>query len=382
MKKLFTKPDVRLPKIPGAALAMPALSRFKMPALTTRFTLKEQTFFFKRLSFLINASIPLLECLSVLQDQAISRRHTRMYKQILSDVESGKTLSKAFGRFPGVFSEFSLSIVRVGEQSGALSQNLSYLADELKKKQVLKRKIVGAFIYPALITLATLGITAFLMLYLFPKIMPVFASLHASLPISTRIVMATSIFAQQWGLLFVLALLISASVFTVILKKSISMHKLFDRFCLRVPVIGNVIQYYNLSNACRTLGLLLKSGVKLSEALPITADATGNRIFKSHYLALCAVVERGDRVSTYLAKNPAHFPNMLTHMIAVGEKSGTLSETLLYLAELYDHEVDDFTKNLSTLIEPALMVFMGVLVGFIAISIITPIYGITQSLHT
>ena len=346
------------------------------------FSLKEQTFFFKRLSFLINASIPLLESLAVLREQSMSRRHARMYDQIVSDVESGKTLSKAFSKFPNVFSEFSLSIVKVGEQSGALSQNLSYLADELRKKQVLKRKIVGAFIYPGLITLATLGITAFLMLYLFPKIIPVFTSLHASLPFTTRTVMAISIFMQQWGVWLALALAALFIVFVIILRKSSAVHLLFDRVCLRVPVLGSVLQYYNLSNACRTLGLLLKSGVSLSEALPITADATPNLVYKGHYAALSSVVDRGDRMSAHLKKYGAYFPHILSHMVAVGERSGTLSETLLYLAELYDHEVEEFTKNLSTLMEPALMVFMGVLVGFIAISIITPIYGITQSLHS
>jgi type II secretory pathway component PulF len=354
----------------------------RLPKLSASFSLKEQTFFFKRLAFLINASVPLNESLSVLREQSATKRHVRMYDQILNDVESGKSLSIAFGKFPNVFSEFSLSIVKVGEQSGALSQNLSYLADELKKKQILQRKLIGAFIYPALITLATLGITAFLILYLFPKITPVFASLHATLPISTRVVMAVSVFMQNWGLVFIAALFLFVVVFIVLLRKSSGFHYMFDAFCLRVPVLGGVLQYYNLSNASRTLGLLLRSGVKLSDALPITADATPNRIFKDHYRELSHVVERGDRMSSYLKKRHAHFPQIMSHMVSVGERSGTLSETLLYLADLYDHEVEDFTKNLSTLIEPALMVFMGVLVGFIAISIITPIYAITQNLHT
>lgn len=349
--------------------------------IRTSFSLQEQTFFFKRLAFLINASIPLLESLTVLREQAVSRRHMRMYDQILKDVESGKSLSQAFGKFPNAFSKFSLSIVTVGEQSGALSQNLSYLADELKKKQILKRKVMSACMYPALITFATLGITVFLVLYLFPKITPVFASLHASLPFSTRAVMAVSVFLQHWGLLLLFGTVIFVVIFIITLRRSSVFHRFFDRACLRIPVIGSVMQHYNLAHACRTLGLLLKSGVKLSEALSITADATVNLIYKRQYLALCGVVNRGGKLSTYLRKNSAHFPHTLSHLVAVGERSGTLSETLFYVAELYDHEVEEFTKNLSTLIEPALMICMGVLVGFIAISIITPIYGITQNLH-
>lgn len=345
------------------------------------FSLKEQTFFFKRLAFLINAGIPLAESLAVLREQSASRRHTRMYGHILKDIESGKSLSQAFGKFPRVFGAFSLSVIAVGEQTGALSQNLSYLADELKKKQILKRKIISAFIYPALITCATLGITAFLVLYLFPKITPVFMSLHATLPFTTRVVMSISVFMQHWGLLVLLGLILFAGIFFSILQKSSTFQRLFDRACLRLPVVGSVMRYYNLSQACRTLGLLLQSGVKLSEALPLTAGATSNLVYKSQYLALSAVVERGDRMSVHLRKHSAHFPHLLSHMVDVGERSGRLCETLFYVAELYDAEVDEFTKNLSTLIEPVLMIFMGVLVGFIAISIITPIYGITQNLH-
>ena len=343
---------------------------------------KEQTFFFKRLAFLMNANLPLQEGLQVLEEQASKKRHVKIVCSLLQSVREGQSLSRALGTFPTVFSEFCLSIIQVGERSGTLPQTLEYLAAELKKKQALKAKIIGAFIYPAVITCATLGITAFLMLYLFPKIMPIFKSLHATLPLSTRVVMGASTFLQHYGLMVVIGALLVAAGVTLALKRSRSAHAVFDRAILRVPLVGGVLQFYHVSNTSRTLGLLLTSGVSLPEAVCITADATPNLAYKRALEAVGEAVVRGEQISSHLKNKRAYFPPMLCHMVAVGEQSGTLPETLLYMADLYDNEVDEFTKNLSTLIEPLLMVCMGVLVGFIAVSIITPIYAITQNLNT
>jgi type II secretory pathway component PulF len=262
-----------------------------------------------------------------------------------------------------------------------LPANLAYLAEELKKKQLLKSKVVSAFVYPALITIATLGITAFLMLFLFPKITPIFTSLHADLPLSTKIVMASSVALQEWGIYFIVGAVGVSFLLSLLLQKNFNARLWFNRLCLKLPIVGTVIVYYNCSNISRTLGLLLKSGVTLTNALITSAKATPNLVYKNELIILSHVVERGDLMSLYLKKQPAYFPEVLCHMVAVGEKSGTLSNTLLYLAENYDNEVDEFTKNISTLVEPVLMIFMGILIGFIAISIITPIYGITQNLH-
>jgi type II secretory pathway component PulF len=350
-------------------------------ATASGLSLKDQTLLAKRLSFLMSANVPLLEALHVLREQTYSRGHGNMLDRIITDVSQGQTLSRAFGKFPKVFGEFAVHIVKVGEQSGTLATNLNYLSEELKKRHTLKRKVVGAFIYPALISVATLGITAFLMLYLFPKIMPIFSSLRMELPLSTKIVMTLSTFLEEWGIEFLVGTSIALIVVLVLLKKSRALRHYFDHLLIRMPLIGPVVQYFNIANGSRTLGLLLKSGVSLTQALPITADTTKNLVYKQHYVYLSETVNRGERLSLHLSKHKVVFPDIFGHMVAVGEKSGTLSETLVYLSEMYEAEVDDFTKNLSTLIEPFLMVVMGLVVGFIAISIITPIYGITQNLN-
>jgi type II secretory pathway component PulF len=348
---------------------------------SARLSLKDQTLLAKRLSFLMNANVPLIEALSVLREQTRSRGHGKMLDAIIADVSQGQALSRSFGKFPKVFGDFAVHIVRVGESSGTLSQNLCYLSDELKKRHTLKRKVVGAFIYPALISVATLGITVFLMLYLFPKIMPVFTSLHMKLPLTTRIVMAASTFLREWGFEALAVLIGGALVVAFLHKKSEAIRFMFDTLILRMPAVGRILQYFNIANGSRTLGLLLKSGVRLGEALSITADTTKNLVYKKHWAAIVGAVDRGEKVSLYMAKHESVFPDIFGHLVAVGEKSGALSDTLVYLSEIYEAEVDDFTKNLSTLVEPFLMVVMGLVVGFIAISIITPIYGITQNLH-
>jgi type II secretory pathway component PulF len=348
---------------------------------SNRLSVKEQTFFAKRLSFLIRANVPLLESLTMLREQTNSRNYGRVLDTVIDDISNGQFLSKSLSRFKKTFGEFAINIIKVGESSGILSQNLDYLADELKKKYTLRRKVFGAFIYPALITLATIGITVFLMVYLFPKIMPIFNSLHASLPLSTRIVIFLSDFLRHEGVLFFFIIALFVALFTVVLKKSLRFHFIFDQLVMKIPIIGNMIQNYNLANTTRTLGLLLKSGITLSEAFPIVADTTKNLVYKNEFQLLSKAINRGEKISTQLKRKRNLFPDILSQMIAVGERSGNLSNTLVYLSELYDAEVDEMTKNLSTLIEPILMIFMGILVGFIAISIITPIYGITQNLH-
>ncbi len=343
--------------------------------------LSAKTSFAKRLSFLIDASVPVVEALHILREQAKGKAQKELLSQMVSDVSSGQSLAKSFSKFPSLFDDFAIHIIRVGESSGTLTQSLAYLASELKKREALKKKVIGAFIYPAVLSAATVGIIVFLMVYLFPKIMPIFQSLHSTLPLSTKIVIALSSFLQQWGLLLLGVLIVLIIAYFVTMKRSPRMRYLRDDVIIGLPVVGQVIVYYNCANACRTLGLLLKSGVRLSEALPITADTTRNLAYRRQYHQLGEAVVRGEAISVLLHANSRYFPEMLAHMVAVGERSGSLSDTLVYLSDMYDAEVDDFTKNISTLIEPALMVFMGVVIGFIAISIITPIYGITQNLH-
>ncbi|MEN9614114.1 MAG: hypothetical protein RLZZ347_421 [Candidatus Parcubacteria bacterium] len=346
-----------------------------------RFSQKEQVFFSKRLSFLITAGVPILESLHIVRQQTQSKAQLTVVDTIIHDVSNGQALSKSIAKFPKMFGKFAVNIIKVGETSGTLSQNLDYLAEELKKKQALHRRVIGALIYPALITVATLCITAFLMLYLFPKIMPIFLSMHMALPLSTRMVISVSTFFHRWGLYVIGIIFLCVVGAVVLMRKKEGFRGRVHRYMLGTPFVGSMSRIFNLANSTRTLGLLLKSGIPLSGALAITAETSGNVEYQKQWHSMKEAINRGQKMSLQLAKSPHVFPHIFVQMVSVGEKSGSLSDTLIYVSEFYEQEMDDLTKSLSGLVEPALMIFMGLLIGLIAISIITPIYGITQNLH-
>ena len=345
-----------------------------------KLSIKDQMFFAKRLSFLVRAGVPLLESLHMIKEQTHSKKFERILIPIIHDVSNGQFLSRSLAKFRHLFGDLAINIISIGESGGVLSGNLEYLAEELKKREALRRKVISAFVYPVVVIIATLGITTFLMVYLFPKIIPIFSSLNAALPLSTRMLIWISNFLQNHGWVLLISFILFVIISFVVVKRSKTVHFLLDKLILKTPVIGGVVQYYNLANSTRTLGLLLKSGLTLNEALTITGKTTKNLIYQREFHLLSKVVNRGDKISNHLKIDRRIFPDIVHQIVAVGERSGNLAGSLVYLSELYESEVDDFTKNLSSLIEPILMIFMGILVGFVAISIISPIYSITQHL--
>lgn len=346
-----------------------------------RMSIKEQSVFARRLSFLIRAQVPLLESLTILRSQARTSSRRILFDHIIHDVANGQFLSASLAKFQRVFGDFAINIIRVGEEGGMLDQNLLYLADELQKKQALQRKIIGAMIYPIFIAFATIGMTGLITISIFPKILPIFKTLNVPLPITTRILMALSSFLILHGLALALTLivLIGIGLFTYLYVPRIRLFS--DRALLRIPLFGQLIRSYHLSNTCRTSGILLKSHFSIVRTSQITADTMPNAAYRRELSALTEEIRRGRPIASCLATQPDLFPSMVSELVAIGEKTGSLSDTFLYLATYYENEVDDLTKNLSGALEPLLMVFMGVIVGFVALSVITPIYAITQNLH-
>jgi type IV pilus assembly protein PilC len=346
------------------------------------FSISEQIFFIKKLSFLMKADVPLLESITMVYEQTTIRRHKEILKRVMDRVANGQSLSNSLRDAKGIFNDFSINILSAGEEAGVLSENLAYLAEELQKKQALKRKIISACVYPVIVVCATVGIVLFLIVYLFPKIIPVFSSLQMKLPLSTRIVIAVSEGIRHYGFYIVGVGLLLLVICGIALKKYEKIKDIRDAGALRLPLFGKLIKSYNLANSIRIFSLLLKSGVPVGDALPITASISSNRFYKREFQNASLSVRRGETVSNSFRGNPTLFPDMVVQIVAVGERSGALPASLLYLSELYEAEVEDITKNLSSLVEPLLMIVMGLVVGFIAISIITPIYGITQNLHS
>lgn len=349
--------------------------------LFVRFPIKEQVHFAKRLSFLIGAGVSILDSISLLHSQAKSSSKRHIYERIIEDLRNGLFLSTALKKFERHFGSFAINIIKIGETGGVLTQNLNYLADELRKKEDLRKKVIGSLIYPVFITLATLILSGLLTVFIFPKVMPIFQSLNVELPITTIILLAISNFLSAYGLYLIAGIIIGV-ILLMLATRYLSTFRYWVHFStLHLPIFGSLLTYYHMTNFCRTLGLLLKSGINVVEAVEITGATMSNDVYKLQCERLALVVKRGELISTYLTEHSHFFPDFTAHLVAVGEKTGGLSSTLIYLSEMYEAEVADKTRNLSNSIEPILMIFMGLIVGFVAVSVITPIYEVTQHLN-
>ncbi len=347
--------------------------------LSLRVSLQEQILFTRHLAIIIKSGMPLLDALSMLKKQTKKRSMNKILEQVIKDVSNGQFLSASLEKYKSVFGDLFINIIKVGETSGILSENLEYLSQELKKSRELHKKVIGALIYPMVILIATLGVVAAMAIFIFPKIFPVFASLNIKLPATTRLLIASSNFLTQRG---GTALVVAAGIIITIwlLLKVEKIRFFYHWSLLKIPLIGGMMTSVNMANFARTFGLLLKSGVKIVEAINITADTLPNLVYKKGLKEVAGNIQKGEAVSKYLLAHPNLFPAMASNMLAVGENTGNLSETLIYLSEFYESDLDELVKNLSTILEPALMVVMGLIVGFVAVSIITPIYSITQNL--
>jgi len=364
---------------PAPAEAIDPRAAAKLP-LFFRLSLQDQMLFAKRLAILLKAGVPILGALNMMKKQTTSKASLHVVDDLAKGVESGQYLHVRLDRFRKFFGDFAVNIIKVGEISGTLHDNLGYLADELKKKRELRRKVVSALVYPIFIVVATLGITVLLTVYVFPKILPILTTFNTQLPISTRILIFISSLFIHWGWLIALILIVLIGTFILALRRP-GFSLFIDRLILRIPVLGRLLQSYYMANFCRTLGVLLQSDVRIVEAVNITASTSTSEVYKKSIGELAAIITKGGKISAHLEKQGKIYPPMVSQMITVGESTGKLSDSLMYLAEIYESEVDELTKNLSTSIEPLLMIFMGLLVGFIAISIITPIYSFTQNLN-
>jgi type II secretory pathway component PulF len=340
----------------------------------------DQISFAKRLAMILRSGMPIMEGLHMLKDESHSRSSTFVYERLIASVSEGQPLSRGLTEFQQFFGDFAINIVRVGEASGTLHENLEYLAEELKRKQALKRKVVGALIYPALIMVATTGIVIMLTVFIFPKILPIFQSVKATLPWSTRSLIAISNFLGAHGITLALTLLALAVGSVTGMRLVPAFHLFVDRSILRIPLLGRLSQYYNVANISRTLSLLLKSDVRIVQAIELVADSTTNLSYRTELYAARERIIKGQKIATQFREKPNLFPPLMGQMIAVGESTGNLSGTLEYISAMYEEDINELTKNLTTLIEPILMIVMGLVVGFIAVSIITPIYSITSNL--
>ncbi len=340
-----------------------------------RVKLVDKMLFAKHLSVMIKAGMPLDEGLETLMSQSSAPMSAKI-KLILADVRQGNSLSSALRKYPKVFDSMFVNMTMAGEAGGKLEQNLEIVAVQQAKNYTLRGKIKAAMMYPTVVFVAILALIGVISAFVLPKLLGFFTTLHATLPLSTRILLAGSEFLIKYWLY----ILVSIIVFVIairVMDKFAKTRLFLHGVILKIPIFGKISRNLNLAIFCRSLASLLNSGVTIDQSLHIVADTVTNDVYKQRIAVIYHQVLQGLAMSEILAKDK-HFPVLLSRMARVGERSAKLSETLDYLADFYETEVDNVTKNLSTMLEPALLVFIGLVVGFVAMSIINPIYELTS----
>lgn len=350
----------------------------KSKPIFVRLPLKEKILFVNHLSIAVRSGMTLTQGLNMIKIQTRSRSFKKVLDIIIADVESGTFLSASLERFKKTFGNLFINVVRVGEASGTLAENLKYLSDEMKKSYEIQKKIRGAMIYPMVVFVAAILISVGLVVFVVPKFVAVFAQQKAALPGPTLLLINISNFLiNQW--MYALGILIAIILFFRLLLRLHFTHYYIHRTLLSLPIIGTIMVKFNMASITRILALLLNSGVKIVEAITITADTNDNLVYKKALEVSADYSKRGEYLSKYFATRNDLFPLIVTNMIAIGENTGNLVENLRYLAGFYEEEVDDFSKNLSSIIEPFMLVILGGIVCFIALSIILPIYQLTRT---
>lgn len=356
-----------------------AINVEKINALLSRVKQDELVMATRNLSSMLLAGLPLSRALSVIERQSKNPRMQVVMGDIRARISKGEQFHQALGQYPKVFSSLYTAMVRAGEESGALADALKVIALQLERSSSLTKKIKGAMIYPAIIIVVMATIGLLMMIFVMPTLITTFESLGAELPITTRVVIGLTKFITGNGLLTA-AVAIGSVVGVVAVARTTPGRRAIHLLLTRMPVIGTMVQETNAARTARTLSSLLSSGVDVINALHITCDVLQNVYYKDIVMEATKKVEKGEPLSNTFIKHDKFYPILVGEMIAVGEETGQISKMLTEVADFYEEEVEQKTKDLSTIIEPILMVIIGASVGFFALAMIAPIYSIGDSL--
>jgi len=350
--------------------------RLKIPGFGGKVKDKELAVFTRQIATMIDAGLPLVQCLEVLASQASSKVLKKALTEIRESVEGGSTFAAAIKRHPRIFSTLYANMVEAGEAGGLLDTILNRLAVYIEKAMTLKRKIKGALIYPATIVTVAMAVVIFLLVFVIPTFKALFEGSGAVLPLPTRIVLELSRLVRQHLLASLGAL--GAGVFALRLYyRTENGRKVIDSIILRAPVFGELIRKVAVAKFTRTLGTLISSGIPILDALDITAKTAGNKVVEEAVLKTRSSISQGKTIADPL-KASGVFPPMVVQMISVGEQTGELDSMLAKIADFYDAEVDQAVANLTALLEPLLMVFLGVVVGGVIIAMYLPIFKLVS----
>lgn len=339
---------------------------------------KDRIIFTQQLAIMTQAGLPITQALHSLMDETTNKRLVKVIHEIAADVEGGLALSTSFAKHPNVFSPIYVSVLKAGEKSGKVDEVLQNLATQSEKDYDIKSKVKGALSYPIFVLIAMSIIVSLIMVFIIPQIEAVFIENDAKLPFLTQMVIAiSSLMRNQWWILIA-----GIGIFVTgyrMYYRTPSGKYLVDSIKLRIPIFGTLLRRVAIARFARIFSTLLAAGLPMLEIFETSNDVLGNEVFRREMAAVSRDVENGIEISAAMKKQP-HIPHMMTQLTSVGEKSGNIDIIYNNLATFMEKEVDNITRNMTSLLEPALMLIMGAVIGTIVIALLLPIYSLTSSI--
>ncbi len=333
----------------------------------------------KNLSAMLSAGLSISRALSVIERQSGNKRLRTIITGLSDSIKGGASFADALSAYPKIFSGLFIAMTRAGEESGSLSGSMSVVALQMERSEELIRKIRGAMIYPAIVVTAIIIVSILMLIYVVPTLTKTFTDLGVQVPLATRVIVALSDFmvAHVYIMLIVITVVVVGGIVFVRSKKG---GNIVLRCALHLPVVGELIRETYTARASRTLSSLLSSGVPVLDALSITKEVVGAKVFAKVVEEAGERVRKGETLSSSFAEHPNLYPILMSDMLMVGEETGKVADMLKQVAEFYEGDVAENTKDLSTVIEPVLMLLIGVVVGVFAVSMIAPIYSLSSAI--
>ena len=338
-----------------------------------KISLKDIVLFSRQLSIMFTSKVSLVESLNTIALQTKNLEFRERILAISEEVEGGSPFSKALSKHSQIFSPFYIAMVKSGETAGKLSESLNYLADHLEREYHLNSRIRGAMIYPAVVVLVIFVVLLVMIFYVIPHLSKILEETGQALPLITQLIIKFSLFLRKWGVfLFVFFVILIISLQRYI--KTPEGKKNFDKISLKLPLIGSSLKMVYLSRFAENLSTLISGGIPVAQALETSGEIVGNTVYKEIIFLARDEVRKGENISSVLQEYPEIFPPVFSQMTLVGEKTGTLDKTLLNLVNFYQREVDITIDNLLSILEPVLIVFLGLIVAGLMVSVLLPIY--------
>ncbi len=351
----------------------------EIPFLKKKIKDNDTLVFTKQLSIMLASGLPLDESLNIIAEQTSNKKLGEIIYEIKNDIESGSTLSNALRKHRNIFSDMYINMVDSGEKTGNLEGVLKRLTEMTEKRIALRRKIKGALIYPTMVTIVAIGVIALIMTFVIPTFADMYSSSGMKLPLPTQIVINISLFMRK-NVIYIIASIIAFIIFIKLLyRKSYRFHKFMDKLLLNLPIFGILVRKGSVANFSTILASLSASGIDILEALDIAAKTANNVILEETLMEVKDMVKRGENLSMAMASS-GEFPDMVIQMVSVGEETGTLDEMLEKVAVYYEGEVDNTVKNLTTMIEPIIIVILGGAIGFLVIAMYLPIFKMGETI--